>query len=416
MSQRKIDDAITTDDLWKLASKRIPPIAFEYFRGAADSESTARGNVVAFQQAMTTAYGALKFESIDMSTSALGFEMDVPWYISPVGSLCTLEPSGDAVASRVAGDFGTVMALSTLSGTPMEEVTAASSGDNWFQLYLVGGRETALRTLARAKAAGFGALVLTIDTGVSGNRGGHARMKPMEIAEPLAGKSPTEMAKMAARRLTVGPQFVTRLAFLRQYFEQGGMMEFVNVRDADGNPMPYTDIGTQLGESAVTWDDLGWIKEAWGTDKPLLIKGVHCAYDARRAEELGADGVIWSNHGGRQQDRVPPVLHMLEQEMPLVGDSQLDFFMDGGVRNGGDVLIALSHGVKAVGLGRVTAAGLGAGGYAGLTKAFEILTAEFDRAMRLVGVQSVAEIHERGASLRRDPLLVGDHHLPEFVF
>ena len=342
--------------------------------------------------------------------------MDVPWYISPVGSLNTLEPKGDAVASQVAGEFGTVMALSTLSGTPMEEVTAASTGDNWFQLYLVGGRETALRTIARAKAAGFGALLLTIDTGVSGKRGGHERMKPMEVAEPFAGKSPTEMAALAARRLAVGPQMITRLSFLKQYFEQGGIMEFVNVVDADGNPMPYTDIGTQLGESAVTWDDLDWVKEAWGSDKPLLIKGVHCAYDARKAEELGADGVIWSNHGGRQQDRVPPVLHMLEQEMPLVGDSELEFFMDGGVRNGGDVLIALSHGMKAVGLGRVTAAGLGAGGHYGLTRAFNILHAEFDRAMRLVGVQSVAEIHERGASLRRDPLLVGDHHLPEFVF
>ncbi len=414
--ERKIDDALTTADLWKLATQRIPPIAFEYFRGAADSESTSRGNVIAFQQAVTTAYGAMKFDSIDMSTSALGFEMAVPWYVSPVGSLCTLEPSGDAVASRVAGEFGTIMALSTLSGTPMEQVSAASKGHCWFQLYLVGGKETALRTVARAKSAGFSALVLTIDTGVSGHRGGHERMKPMEVAAPFAGKSPAEMATLAARRLGVAPQMVTRLGFLRQYFEQGGMMEFVNVIDGDGNPMPYTDIGTQLGESAVTWEDLAWVKEAWGDERPLLIKGVHCAEDALRAEELGADGVIWSNHGGRQQDRVLPVLHMLEQEMPKVSGSKLDFFMDGGVRNGGDVLIALSHGVKAVGLGRVTAAGLGAGGHYGLTRAFTILRAELDRAMRLVGVQSVAEIHERGASLRRDPLLVGDHHLPEFVF
>ncbi len=413
--ERKIADALTTSDLWQLASERIPPIAFEYFRGAADTESTSRGNVIAFQQTMTTAFGALKFDSIDTSVTTLGFEMDVPWYISPVGSLSTLSPSGEAVASQVAGEFGTVMALSTLSGTPMEEVTAASSGDNWFQLYLVGGRETALRTIARAKAAGFGALMLTIDTGVSGSRAVHARMKPMEVTESFSGKSLSGKATLAARRLKVGPQFVTRLDFLRQYYASGGMMEFVNVIDEDGNPMPYTDIGTQLGESAVTWDDISWIREAWG-DKPLIVKGVHCAQDARRAEELGASAVVWSNHGGRQQDRVPPALHMVEQEMPLVGNSEMDFYMDGGIRCGTDVLVALSHGVKAVGLGRVTAAGLGAGGHSGLTRAFEILQAEFDRAMRLVGVQSIEEIHERGAALRRDSLLVGDHHLPEFVF
>ena len=371
---------------------------------------------MAFQQALTTARGALKFDTVDMSTQALGFDMDVPWYISPVGSLATLTPSGDAVASQVAGEFGTIMALSTLSGTPMEQVASASAKPSWFQLYLVGGRETAERTLTRAKTAGFDALILTIDTGVSGRRAGHARMKPMKVLEPFSGKSAPEMAAHAALRLSVGPQFVTRLPFLRQYYASGGVMDFVNVVDANGNPMPYADIGTQLGESAVTWDDLAWIKQAWGNDKPLVVKGVHCAYDARRAEELGASAVIWSNHGGRQQDRVPPVLHMVEQEMPLVGETNLEFFMDGGIRNGTDVLIALTYGLKAVGIGRVTAAGLGAGGHAGLTRAFEILTSEFDRAMRLVGVQSVAEIHAQGADLRRAPLLEGNRHLPPFVF
>ena len=207
-----------------------------------------------------------------------------------------------------------------------------------------------------------------------------------------------------------------RQAFLRQYYAAGGMMEFVNVTDAAGAPMPYADIGTQLGQSAVTWDDLAWVKAAWGDEAPLIIKGVHCAEDARRAEALGATGVIWSNHGGRQQDRVPPALHIVAQEMPRVGNSELEFFMDGGVRNGTDILIALTYGLQAVGIGRVAAAGLGAGGHHGLTRAFEILGAELDRAMRLVGVQSVAELREHGHELRREPLLEGNHHLPPFVF
>lgn len=396
--------------------RRVPPIVSEYFRGGADHETALRGNVRAFQQSMTTAYGALKFDSLDMSTTVLGHELDVPWFISPVGSLRALYPMGDAVASQVAGEFGAVMAQSTLSGTPLEDVKAASKGDCWYQLYLCGGRETALRGIERAKRAGFSALILTMDTGVSGLRVLHARMKPMQSMGPYRGLRLTEKLAKAVRKMMLAPQMLPRLSWLIDHYRDGGLMEFVNIIDEHGQPMPYTDIGTQLAESAVTWDDLKWIKKAWGDDRPLIIKGVHCAHDARKAEELGASAVIWSNHGGRQQDRVPPTLHIAAREMPLVGDSKLDFLLDGGVRNGTDILIALSYGLKAVGIGRVTAAGIGAGGHAGLTRAFEILKSDLDRAMRLVGVQSVEEIRSRGAELRRESQLLGDGHLPPFEF
>lgn len=413
---RQIADAITTADLWTLMRRRVPPIVAEYFRGGADSEITLRGNVRAFQQSMTTAYGARTFPSLDMSTTCVGHRMDVPFFISPVGSLRALYPMADAVASRVAGEFGTVMTLSTLSGTPMEAVTAASERDCWFQLYLCGGRDTALRGIERARKAGFTALVLTIDTGVSGLRAMHARMKPMAAAGSFRGLGLGDRLQLAAAKLKLAPQMLPRLSWLIDHYRDGGLLEFVNVLDDDGRPMPYADIGTQLAASAVTWDDLSWIKEAWG-DGPLIVKGVHDAEDARRAEAMGASGVVWSNHGGRQQDRVPPVLHVVEREMPKIrNDSTLDFMMDGGIRNGTDVLIALSHGLKAVGLGRVTAAGIGAGGHAGLTKAFEIMKSDLDRAMRLVGVGSVQEIHDAGADLRRESLLKGDAHLPPIVF
>lgn len=395
--------------------RRVPPIVSEYFRGGADAETTLRGNVRAFQQSVMTAYGAIKFDELDMTTAAVGHRMAVPWFICPVGSLRSLYPKGDAVASRVAGEFGTVMAQSTLSGTRMEEVAAASQGQCWYQLYLCGGRDTALRSVERAKAAGFGALILTMDTGVSGLRVLHTRMKPMQSMGSYRGLSLTEKVAKALRKLRLAPQMLPRLSWLFDYYRDGGLMEFVNSIDDGGKPLPYTDIGTQLAASAVTWDDLAWIKEAWG-DKPMIIKGVHCAYDARRAEDLGASGVIWSNHGGRQQDRVPPSLHMVAQEMPLVGDTQLDFMMDGGIRNGTDILIALSYGLKAVGVGRVTAAGIGAGGHAGLTRAFEILHEDLDRAMRLVGVQSVEEIRSRGEEIRRENKLHGDGYLPPFEF
>lgn len=416
MSVRKIEDALTTSDLWRLMERRVPPVVSEYFRGGADAETTLRGNVKAFQQSVTTAYGALSFPSLDMSTQVMGHTLAVPWFIAPVGSLRALYPMADAVASRVAGEFGTVMAQSTLSGTPMEDVAAASQGDCWFQLYLCGGRDTAIRGIERAKKAGFTALILTIDTGVSGLRAAHAYMKPLEVSKPFKGLNPSQMVQLALRKLTVAPQMITRLPWLLDHWQDGGLMEFVNVIDEQGEPMPYADIGTQLAASAVTWDDLKWIKEAWGDDKPLVVKGVHCAYDARKAEEMGASGVVWSNHGGRQQDRVPPTLHIVAEEMPKVGNTQLDFMMDGGIRNGTDILIALTYGLKAVGIGRVTAAGIGAGGHPGLTKAFDILKSDLDRAMRLVGVQTIAEVHERGAELRRENKMLGDKHLPPFVF
>ncbi|MEM7530598.1 MAG: alpha-hydroxy acid oxidase [Chloroflexota bacterium] len=413
---RLIADALTTEDLWELMRQRVPPVVSEYFRGGADAETSMRANVRAFQQSITTAYGALKFDSLDLSTSAVGHDLAVPWYIAPVGSLRALYPMADAVASRVAGEYGTVMAQSTLSGTPMEDVTAASEGQCWFQLYLCGGRETALRGIERARNAGFTGLVLTIDTGVSGLRALHAKMKPMMATAPFAGLSLRERIQLAGFKLTIAPQMIPRMPWLLRHWSDGGLMEFVNVIDDDGNPMPYADIGAQLAASAVTWDDLKWIKAAWGDDRPLIVKGVHCADDARKAEEMGASGVVWSNHGGRQQDRVPPTLHMVAQEMPLVGDTQLDFMLDGGIRNGTDILIALSYGLKAVGIGRVAAAGIGAGGHAGLTRAFEILKSDLERAMSLVGVQSIEEIRERGADIRRESLMQGDDHLPPFVF
>ena len=412
----ELRDALCTEDLWRLMRRRVPPIVAEYFVGGADEEITLKGNVKAFQQTVLNVRGATRFETLDTSTTVLGHELAVPWYISPVGSLRTIYPKGDAVAARVAGKFGTVMGLSTLSGTRMEEVAAASSKQCWFQLYLCGGRDTALRAIDRAKKAGFTALFLTIDTGVSGQRRVHERMKPLQALHPWEGLSGNQRLQWILRRLQLAPQMSTRLPWLTDLLGDEGVMRFVNIIDDKGEPMPFTDIGSQLASSAVTWADFEWIREAWGMDRPIIIKGVHCADDAKRAEDVGADAVVWSNHGGRQMDRVPPTLHMVQSEMPKLSNSRLTFLMDGGIRCGTDVLIALSHGIQAVGIGRAMVAGLGAGGEAGLTRSFEILREGLERGMRLTGVGSVDEIRSMGAELRCECLLQGDSHLPPFVY
>ncbi len=412
----ELRDALCTEDLWRLMRRRVPPIVAEYFVGGADEEITLKGNVKAFQQTVLNVRGATRFETLDTSTTVLGHELAVPWYISPVGSLRTIYPKGDAVAARVAGKFGTVMGLSTLSGTRMEEVAAASSKQCWFQLYLCGGRDTALRAIDRAKKAGFTALFLTIDTGVSGQRRVHERMKPLQALHPWEGLSGNQRLQWILRRLQLAPQMSTRLPWLTDLLGDEGVMRFVNIIDDKGEPMPFTDIGSQLASSAVTWADFEWIREAWGMDRPIIIKGVHCADDAKRAEDVGADAVVWSNHGGRQMDRVPPTLHMVQSEMPKLSDSRLTFLMDGGIRCGTDILIALSHGIQAVGIGRAMVAGLGAGGEAGLTRSFEVLREGLERGMRLTGVGSVDEIRSMGAELRCECLLQGDSHLPPFVY
>lgn len=407
---------MTTEDIWCRMQRRVPPVVSEYFRGGADAEITLHANVRAFQQSFVNAEGATRFEAVDTSTTVLDHRIQLPWYITPVGSLRTLYPKAEAVAAKVAGQFGTVMGLSTLSGTPMEEVAQASSNSCWFQLYLCGGRETALRGIARAKKAGFTALVLTIDTSVSGQRLVHARMKPLEAMRSWEGLTLQQKLQSLRRIISLAPQMLPRLNWLLDFYADNGVMEFVNIIDAEGNPMPFTDIGSQLAESAITWSDLEWIKKAWGSDQPLIVKGVHCAEDAQRAEDCGANGVVWSNHGGRQMDRVQPTLHMVRNEMPKLKDSKLEFLMDGGIRNGTDIFIALTYGIRAVGIGRAMAAGIGSGGETGLRRVFEILKADLVRAMQLTGVDSIEQIQEAGASLRRDNQLHGNDYLPPFVY
>lgn len=407
---------MTTEDIWYRMQRRVPPVVSEYFRGGADAEITLHANVRAFQQSFVNAEGATRFGVVDTSTTVLDHQIQLPWYITPVGSLRTLYPKAEAVAAKVAGQFGTVMGLSTLSGTPMEEVAQASSNSCWFQLYLCGGRETALRGIARAKKAGFTALVLTIDTSVSGQRLVHARMKPLEAMRPWEGLTLQQKLQSLRRIISLAPQMLPRLNWLLDFYADHGVMEFVNIIDAEGKPMPFTDIGSQLAESAITWSDLEWIKQAWGSDHPLIVKGVHCAEDAQRAEDCGANGVVWSNHGGRQMDRVQPTLHMVRNEMPKLKDSKLEFLMDGGIRNGTDIFIALTYGIRAVGIGRAMAAGIGSGGETGLRRVFEILKADLVRAMQLTGVDSIGQIQEAGASLRRDNQLHGNDYLPPFVY
>ncbi len=282
-------------------------------------------------------------------------------------------PRGEAVASRCAGEAGTAYILSTLSGTRLEDVRAASPGPCWYQLYLVGGREVALAAIARAKVAGYTALVVTIDTPVAGLRERDLRNRSKE----LISRRPLAM-------LPALPQLLSRPRWLLDFFADGGLMRFPNVVLPHG-PMGYADVGAALAQSVVDWTDLPWIREAWGG--PLIIKGVHTADDARRAVEAGAQAVVVSNHGGRQLDGVPATIRVLPEIVAAVGP-QVEVLLDGGIRRGSDVVKALCLGARAVLIGRAYAYGLAAAGHDGVTTAIEILRADVVRTLRLLGCSS----------------------------
>lgn len=378
---KAVADCPAIADLRRLMERRVPPVVTDYFLGGAGEEQTLKDNVEAFQRVRFNPHYGVKCDSVNMRTEVLGHEISLPVIAAPVGSLRTLWPRGEAVAAAAIGKSGTICTLSTLTGTRLEEVKSATQGPCWFQLYLVGGKEVALKSIERAKAAGYHALVLTIDTPVAGLR---FRDQRNGSAELLNGK--------LWPKIRFAPQMIRRLSWLMSFYSDGGLMDFPNIELPGGQPMPYADIGQQLQQSAVTWEDLFWIKEAWGG--PFVIKGIHNVHDARLAAEHGAKAIVVSNHGGRQLDRVLPTLHILKAVAPAMKDLDVEVLMDGGIRSGADVVIALASGAKAVLVGRPYAYGLGAGGEGGVLRAFTILREGIEHTMRQLGCAAIEQLNE----------------------
>jgi L-lactate dehydrogenase (cytochrome) len=262
--------------------------------------------------------------------------------------------------------------LSTISGHALEKVKTGTSGPAWYQLYLVGGREAAEPALQRARAAGYSALVVTIDTAVAGMREKDFRNGMKEI---LGGNV---FAKLPYLR-----QFLSHPRWLAGFLADGGMPRLPNVVAPGKGPVPLTDVGGALSRSVVTWQDFRWIREVWGS--PIVVKGVLTAEDARCAIDHGASAIVVSNHGGRQLDGVAATLKALPEIVRAV-NGNAEVLLDGGVRRGSDIVKALCLGARAVLIGRAYAYGLGA------ARAIEILKADLERTLRLLGCASVAEL------------------------
>ena len=369
--------AVNISDLRLAAKKRLPRVVFDYIDGAADAEVTLRENNRAFEDVVFRPRSAVATKHCDLATTVLGTTLELPFLLAPVGSSRLFYPRGEEVAARAAGDAGTTYILSTLSGCHVSDVKKATRGPVWFQLYLVGGRDVAMGGIARAKAAGCTALVVTIDTPVAGMRERDLRngMKALTSGRPF-----TMLPHLG--------QFLVRPGWLAALMGDGGLMKFPNIVLPSG-PMPYADVGAALEQSMVCWDDLRWIRDAWGG--PIVVKGVHTADDARRAVDGGASAVVVSNHGGRQLDGVAATIRVLPEVVAAAGD-RVEVLLDGGIRRGGDVVKALCLGARAVLIGRAYAYGLGAAGGPGVSRAIEILRTDIVRTLQLLGVSSTGAL------------------------
>src|SRR5882724_7065753 len=349
---------VNIGDLRRLAERRLPRAVFDYIDGGADAELTLRENCRVFDEVTFRPRNAVAVPRCVLRVAVLGARLELPLLLGPVGSSRMFYPRGEEAAARAAGAAGTAYALSTLSGCRLEDVKAASSGPVWYQLYLVGGREVATAAIQRARTAGFSALVVTIDTAVSGLRERDVRNGTKE----LLSRNPWVMLPFLT-------QFLARPRWLAGFLSDGGLMAFPNVVLPGEGPMSYADVAAALEQSTVSWADLRWIREVW--KGPLVIKGVLTGDDTRRAVD-----------GGAATLRALP-------EVVTAANGQAEILLDGGIRRGSDIVKALCLGARAVLSGRAYAYGLGAGGEAGVARALQILREGVDRTLRLLGCSSL---------------------------
>jgi isopentenyl diphosphate isomerase/L-lactate dehydrogenase-like FMN-dependent dehydrogenase len=371
-------DVVNILDLRRLAHKRLPKSVFDYLDGGAEAELTLAENCRAFQDVLFRPRGAVAVGSCDLKTRVLGYEISFPAMLAPVGYSRLMHPEGEVAAARAAGEAGTGYILSTISGHKLENVKAASQGPVFYQLYLMGGREAAEGSIERARRAGFGALVITVDTPVAGLR----ERDPRNGMKELLGASPFA-------KIPYLPNILAHPGWLAGFLKDGGVPKLENVVLPGKGPMPMTDVGAALAKSTVAWEDLKWIRQQW--TGPIVVKGILIGDDARRAIDQGASAVVVSNHGGRQLDSVSSTLRALP-EVVAAANGQIEVLMDGGIRRGSDIVKALCLGARAVLCGRAYAYGLAAGGHAGVAKAIEILRADVDRTIRLLGCPSVTAL------------------------
>jgi len=366
-------------DYRELARRRLPPFLFEYMDGGSYAEVTLKRNVADLETIALRQRVLTDVSQIDLSTTLFGQKLALPVGLAPIGLAGMNARRGEVQAARAAEAAGIPFTLSTVSACPLDEVAAGVTKPFWFQLYMIRDRGFMRELLAKAKALGCSALVFTVDMPVPGSR-------YRDYHSGLAGAAG---AVGAMRRVWQG---VTHPRWAWDVGVHGKPHQLGNVAPVLGSGTGLEDFFAWMRDNfdpRVTWSDLDFIREIW--DGPLIIKGILDAQDARAAVDLGADGIVVSNHGGRQLDGVPSTARALPPIVEAVA-GRLAVLADGGVRSGLDVVRMLALGADTVLLGRAWAYALAGGGQAGVAHVLRLVEAEMRVAMALTGRTSIAAI------------------------
>ena len=359
--------------LEEAARSVMTPRAFDYVAGAAGSGETARENLASFGRWRIVPRMLTDVSTPSYATTLLGANLAVPFLLAPVGVLGIAHPDGESAVARAAASAGVPMILSTAATTAMEDVAAASGGDGqrWYQLYWPKDRAVAASFLGRAQAAGYSVLVVTLDTRI-------LSWRPRDLDN---GYLPF-LQGVGIQNYLSDPAF------------QAGLVSPVDV-DPDSAVLRYTQM---FGDLSLTWADIPFLRQHW--HGPIVLKGILSAADAVRAAEAGVDGIVVSNHGGRQVDGAIAALDALPAVAEAVG-SRLTVLFDGGIRGGADMLKALALGAQAILIGRPYVYGLALGGEAGVRHVLRSLRTDFELTMRLAGLSRLSELGP--ACLQRRP-------------
>jgi isopentenyl diphosphate isomerase/L-lactate dehydrogenase-like FMN-dependent dehydrogenase len=365
----RLDRAASIDDLRLRAKKRIPRFAFDLVDGGAENERNMRRNSEAFEEVELTPRYMVDVSNIDTSTSVFGQKFDVPFGMAPIGMLNAFWPGADLTLARLCKARNIPYTASSAASTTLEELAEAADGNGWFQLYVSSDADVTEGLIARAEAAGYTTLMVTADV-------------------PAAGKRDRDIRNQLAVPFRFTPEVILQCAMNPRWALTSlkhGTPNVANYADLLQSATSYADVQKTLITPGFAWEDLKRLRERW--KGRLLVKGILHPMDAVTCAELGCDGIVVSNHGGRQVAFGPPTIEALPEIAQAVA-GRMTVILDSGIRRGADVLRAKALGADFAFVGRPFAYGVGAGGEAGAKRAFQILELELVRALGQLGIPS----------------------------
>lgn len=350
-------DPVNISEFEALARERMSRQAFDYVAGGADDEITLAKNRASFERITLYPRVLIDVSTVDTSTEVLGQRISFPVLVAPTAFQTLAHPDGELATARATSAAGTIMIASTLASFRLEDIAAAAPGPKWFQLYCCKERTATQQLVERAETSGYDAICVTVDVARLGRRERDLR-----------------------NQFTLPPEAVPR-----NFEDAADLSEFPQMERQSA----LTAYVADLLNSSLTWDDVSWIRSI--TKLPVILKGILTREDAMLAANMGVEGIIISNHGGRQLDGVPAGVDVLPEITEAVGD-RIEVLVDGGIRRGTDVVKALALGARSVLLGRPYVWGLAADGQAGVTKVLQMLRDEVELALALCGCPSVGAV------------------------